>query len=129
MSDVGTRYVQALAAKDTAALLGLFAPDISFRGMTPGRFWEALSPHAVVEDVLYSWFEPSDVIEQVERVDAGSVADRERIDYQFRVRNDDGLFAVEQRAYFDLDADGLIVRMHAICAGFRPIGDTDGGPV
>jgi hypothetical protein len=124
MSDLGTRYVEALAAKDTETLLGLFAPDVYFRGMTPGRFWEADSPREVVEDVLYSWFEPADVIEGIERVDVGTVVDRERVDYLFRVRNHDGVFAVEQRAYFDVDADGRISRMHAMCAGFRQIAET-----
>jgi ketosteroid isomerase-like protein len=52
MSDAGARYVDALAAKDTEALLELFAADVVFRGMTPGRFWEAGSPEEVVQKVL-----------------------------------------------------------------------------
>lgn len=31
MSDVGSRFVAALAAKDTEALLGIFASEVSFR--------------------------------------------------------------------------------------------------
>ena len=103
MTDVGSRFVAALAAKDTEALLGLFAADVAFRGLTPRRFWEAGSPSEVIERVLYQWFDPADVIEAVESVDVGRVVDRRRVDYRFRVRNADGLFAVEQRAYFDLD--------------------------
>jgi hypothetical protein len=53
MSDVGSRFVAALAAMDTEALLGIFASEVSFRGMTPGRFWEVNSPSDVVQDVLY----------------------------------------------------------------------------
>jgi hypothetical protein len=121
MADMGSRFVAALAAKDTDALLGLFTADVAFRGMTPGRFWEAGSPSEVVENVLYHWFDPGDVIEEVDHVDVGSVVDRGRVDYRFRVRNDDGVFAVEQRAYFDLDDDGRIARMHAMCAGYRPL--------
>ena len=47
--------------------------------------------------------------------------DRHRVDYRLRVRNPRGLHAVEQRAYFDLDGDGRISRMHVVCAGFRPV--------
>lgn len=43
-----------------------------------------------------------------------------RVDYRFRLRNDDGVFLVEQPAYFDLDDAGLIARMNVACAGFRP---------
>ena len=51
MTDTGARYVDALAAKDTEALVALFAADVLFRGMTPGRFWEAHSPNEVVQQV------------------------------------------------------------------------------
>src|SRR4051812_26096202 len=120
MSETGVRYVDALAAKDTETLLDLFAPDVVFRGMTPGRFWEAGSPGDLL-NVLYQWFEPSDVIEAVENVEVGAMVDRGRVDYRFRIRNSDGLFAAEQRGYFDLDDDGRIVRMHVMCSGFRAI--------
>jgi hypothetical protein len=121
MSDAGARYVDALAAKDTDALLELFAADIVFRGMTPGRFWEAGSPEEVVQNVLYQWFEPTDIIEGIEHVEVGAVVDRERVDYRFRLRNQDGVFAAEQRGYFDVDGDGRISWMHVMCSGFRPI--------
>lgn len=117
--DVGSRYVAALAAKDTDGLLRLFADDVYFRGMTPKRFWVADSPGQVVHEVLYAWFAPSDVIEDVEHTELGSVVDRQRIDYRLRVRNPDGLFAVEQRAYFDVGDDDRISRMHVMCAGYR----------
>jgi hypothetical protein len=121
VTDVGSRYVAALAAKDTDTLLGLFAQDVFFRGLTPSRFWEADSPEQVVREVLYQWFEPKDLIEEVENVEVGRIADRERVDYRLRVRNPDGVFAVEQRAYFDTDIAGQISRMHVMCAGFRPV--------
>jgi hypothetical protein len=35
---VGERFARAVAAKDAPALLGLLAPQIDFRAMTPGRF-------------------------------------------------------------------------------------------
>lgn len=122
LTDVGLRFVAALAAKDTDTLTGLFAVNVDFRGMTPGRFWEAGSPDDVVQQVLYQWFEPVDVIEGVDHVEAGRMVDRERVDYRFRVRNPDGVFAVEQRAYFDVDESGRVSRMHVMCGGYRSIG-------
>lgn len=119
MADAGERYVDALASKDTAALLDLFAGNVVFRAMTPGRFWEARSPDDAVQQILYKWFEPTDLIEGVESFEAGVVVDRARVDYRFRVRNNDGLFAVEQRAYLELDGDGRISRMNVICSGYR----------
>jgi hypothetical protein len=49
----------------------------------------------------------------------GQVADRQRVDYRFLVRNAEGSFLVEQRAYFDVDAAGRICYMRVICSGYR----------
>jgi hypothetical protein len=70
--------------------------------------------------VLYEWFEPEDVIECIDYVEAGHVADRERVDYRFLVGNADGPCVVEQRAYFDVDSAGRIAYMRIICSGYRP---------
>lgn len=121
MDDIGSRFVTALAAKDTAALLALFTDPVELRGLTPGRFWEASTPEEAVHDVLYRWFEPSDAIETVESVETGRVQDRHRVDYRLLVRNPEGLHLVEQRGYLDLAEDGRIERMQLVCAGFRPI--------
>ena len=91
--------------------------------MTPGRFWEADSPQRVVDEVLYQWFEPHDVIERVDHIEVGYVADRKRVDYRFLVRSPNGLFLVEQRAYFDVDGTSRIAYMRAICSGYRRVAD------
>jgi hypothetical protein len=120
VTSVGKRFAVALSAKDSDQLRGLLADEIDFRGMTPGRFWEASSPSDVL-DVLYEWFEPSDAIEELIAVADSTVVDRRCVDYRFRVRNDDGLFAVEQRAYYDVDGDGRISLMRVMCSGFRAL--------
>jgi ketosteroid isomerase-like protein len=117
--EVGRRFVRALAAKDTTTLLAVLAPDVALRGMTPGRFWEASGPDQAVHEVLYRWFEPSDVVEEVLWVETGSAHDRPRVDYRFRVRNPDGVHLVEQRAYYELDDEGRVARADLTCAGFR----------
>jgi hypothetical protein len=44
MTDLGPRFVAALAAKDTDGLVALFASEVDFRGMTPGRFGRQIPP-------------------------------------------------------------------------------------
>ena len=117
----GERFARAIAAKDAPALLGLLAPTIDFRAMTPSRFWEADSPAQLVDDVILGkWFEPTDRIESIEDLENGEVADRERVRYCFRVTNGDGAFLVEQQAYLNVEDEG-ITWLRIMCSGYRPI--------
>lgn len=112
--------MQALVRKDAAALREVLADDVDFYGMTPARLWRARGGEQAVQEVLFAWFEPSDTVQEVLAVEHGDAGGRPRVDYRLLVRNEAGLHLVEQRAYFDLDADGArIVRMNAVCAGFR----------
>jgi hypothetical protein len=125
-ADVGTRFAQAVAARDAQGLKDLLAPDVDFRGLTPGRFWETGSATELVDDiVLGMWFEPTDHIDAVESVVEGSMSDRRKVEYRFRGRNGDGPFTVEQQAYFDV-ADGRITWLRIMCSGFRPLAASDG---
>lgn len=112
-------WAAAVAAKDWAAVAGLVADDIDFRGMTPGRIWEASDPDGVV-DILGQWFEPTDHVEAVDAVETDAFADRQRVGYRLRVRNSDGLHVVDQQAYLSVDA-GRITWLRVMCAGFRPV--------
>jgi hypothetical protein len=121
VTSAGARFVHALAAKDTAELLAVLAPDLALRAMGASRFWEASSAEEAVHDVLSRWIEPSDVVERIEAVEEGSMADRRRLSYRLCVRSPDGLFLVEQVGYFDQDDGGRIRRMDVLCSGFRPV--------
>ncbi|MGE5407657.1 MAG: hypothetical protein ACM3NV_03500 [Syntrophothermus sp.] len=118
---LGARFAQALADKDRARIIDLLDPAVDFRGVTPQRFWEASDPQALVADVLWQWFEDSDEIEALEKVETDAFADRERVGYRFRVRNPEGRFLVEQQLYIAAEA-GRISWMRAVCSGFRPLG-------
>lgn len=119
--DLGHRFVAALAAKDAARLLAMFAREVDFHALTPGRSWEARTGAAVVRDVILGkWFEPSDVIEQAEVVQTGMVGDRHSLSYRLLVSNGDGRFAVGQHVFYDI-TDGRITRIRVLCSGFRRV--------
>ena len=119
--DLSESFVRAIAAKDASALLGLLSPEIDFRAMTPGRFWEAGSAAEVVNDVIFGhWFEPADRIDAVDAIECDVVADRRRVGYRFRVTNGAGTFLVEQQAYFDVARD-RIDWLRIMCSGYRRV--------
>jgi hypothetical protein len=124
-SGLAHRFATALAAKDAAALRSLFASEVDFRALTPGRAWEASTSDAVIDEVILgSWFEPGDVIKRVEAVQHGQVGTRTRIGYRLRVESAGQAYTVEQQAYCDL-SDGKITWLRVLCSGFVPVADTD----
>jgi hypothetical protein len=110
---------RAVAAKDSTGVRALLHPEVDFRGMTPGRVWDADNPDDVVA-TLGTWFDDDDVIESIEEVDTDAFADRERVGYRLRVRNPDGLHLVEQQAYLS-EREGRIGWLRIMCAGYRPV--------
>jgi hypothetical protein len=120
---IGELFAQALARKDGQGLLDLLDPEVDFRGLTPNQFWEASSATALVDDIILGdWFEAHDHIDALEDVQVGAVGDRARVAYQLRVVSPDGVFLVEQQAYFEVD-DDRINWLRIMCSGFRAIGD------
>ena len=119
MATIGEQFAEALAGKDYARITGLLGQDVDFRALTPNRTWQATGPDAVISEILTSWFEDSDHIDELVEVEAGEMADRQKVSYRFRGHNDDGPFLVEQEAYLATE-DGRIVWMRVLCSGFRP---------
>jgi hypothetical protein len=116
---LGAEFARALAIKDYGRVVDLLHPEVDFRALTPNRIWEASDADAVISGVLREWFEDSDEIEALERLESETFADRERVGYRFSVRNPDGRFLVEQQAYLAA-RDGRIGWMRVVCSGFRP---------
>ena len=115
---LGAQFATALAAKDFDGIRGLLAPDISFRGVTPSKAWEAEDSETFISDVLMPWFGEDDIV-AVERLETDSFSDCDRVGYRFRVREDDEEFLVEQQAFLR-HQDGRINWMRVACSGFRP---------
>lgn len=116
---LGRAFAEALAAKDFDGVEALLDPDIDFRALTPRREWQAGHPAEVVAEILRTWFDDSDHIEELAAVDTGTVSDRQHVAYRFHGRADDGPFVVEQQAYYTV-RDGRIDWMRIVCSGFRP---------
>lgn len=118
-STLGSAFAHALGQKDFETIHGLLHAAVDFRGLTPGRAWEASGSSAVINDVLRKWFDDSDTLTEIEAVHTDSFADRERVAYRFRGENQEGPFVVEQQAYYN-EKDGQINWMRILCSGFRP---------
>lgn len=116
---LGEQFARSLLAKDWKGVAALLDADVDFRGLTPGRQWEANASSAVIDGVLKQWFEPSDEIYEVLDIASDRVVDRERVVYRARVRNPGGDFVCEQTAYYDTE-DNRITNLRILCSGFLP---------
>jgi hypothetical protein len=120
-ADLGTRFAEAIAAKDADTLAALLAPDVDFRALTPRKFWEAGSPEEVLEVVFGNWFEEQDRIDALVDVTLGEpVEDTEHVGYRFAITNPDGQHTVEQQAYYRAEGD-RIGYLRVVCSGYRPV--------
>ena len=101
-------------------------PTVSFRALTPGRFWESDDADAVVDERDPGHVVPAGsldhpdpqgrlrtigTVDQIERV--------ERVGYRFQAKLPDGDFIIEQQAYFQAENE-TITWLQILCSGFRP---------
>lgn len=120
-TSLGQRFVDGLSRKDSSELLSILSPEVDFRGMTPGRFWEAQDSTAVVNDILLGeWFEPTDSVSEVLAVETAEVGHRNRVGYRLIVENPDGRFLVEQQAYYEQQGN-QIGWLRVMCCGMLQI--------
>ena len=117
---LGAQLAHVIAAKDAIALKGLFATPVTFRAVTPRRFWDAETPVGVADIVLGTWFGPDATITDVTSVETSTVGDVHKVSYRFAVDLESGPSAVEQVAYYS-EQDGQITDMRLVCSGFRPL--------
>jgi len=121
VASAGHRFAQALASKDRAAITALLTDDVDFKGLTPGRFWEAADPEATVGILLGCWFEPQDEIDEVLELSEGNpVEDTAHVSYRFAVTTPDGRHTAEQQAYYRVAGD-RISYLRVLCSGFRAV--------
>jgi hypothetical protein len=121
VTTTGRRFADAIATRDQDAFASALSNAVDFKGLTPGRFWEASSPGEVAEVVLGTWFKESDHIEAHAVEDRDDVHDTHLVSYRFDITNDDGRHVVEQQVYYRVDPDDRIEYARVVCSGYRPL--------
>ena len=124
---IGSRFLDAIAAKDREGLADLLDADVGFRGLTPHEAFEANDPDGVIAILLGSWFEPEDHVKEVLELSTDPVAGRVQLRYRLRAESGGDTYLVDQQGYFDV-VDGRITRMSLVCAGFQPWPDAEPTP-
>ena len=122
MSTVGQRFAEAIVNRDLEGFRATLSNAVDFKGLTPGRFWEAASPDAVVEVVLDTWFGENDHITGHAVAAGQDVEDTHLVSYRFEITNDDGPHVVEQQVYYRADENNRIAYARVVCSGYRPVG-------
>jgi hypothetical protein len=114
---IGTRFVEAVAAKDESAIAACLAPGVEFRALLP----PGLRERSGAEDaaaLVAGWFADSTELELVESR-TEEVGDRLHLEYRFEGVRDGDPYVVEQHLYCTL-AGGVIERADLLCSGRRP---------
>lgn len=109
----------AIAAHDATALRALFSTPVTFRAVTPRRFWDAETPVGVADIILGTWFGPDKTVTDVTFVEADTVGDVNKVSYRMTVDQPSGRTVIEQVAYYT-EQDGRITHLRLVCSGFRP---------
>jgi len=94
-TSLGAAFAEAVTSKNYARVADLLHPDVDFRALTPNRSWQAHDSDTVIEQVLMSWIEPDEHVEELISVDTDTIVDCER--------------------------DGRIDWVRLVCSGSRPV--------
>lgn len=117
---LGTELAHAIAAQDARVLRGLLSTPVTFRAVTPRRFWDAETAVGVVDVILGVWFGPDKHVTDITSLATDSVGDVQNVSYRLWVDLDSGPSVVEQVIYYT-EAGGQIADLRLVCSGFRPL--------
>jgi hypothetical protein len=114
----GVRFIEDLAERRFTAARARLAPGVQFKGFTPSAGFLDLSGRDAVMKLMGEWYGAADALE---RLESGRVGERRWIDYRVRWSTPaDGSMVFAQHAFYDLDGQGRISRMHLVCSGDQP---------
>jgi TusA-related sulfurtransferase len=117
--EVGSAFLDALAAREFTAARSLLADDVRFRMLLPrGPATEAGADATIGRFV--GWFAEADTFE-IESSSVGEVEGRAAVSYRFRLHDAAGWQMIEQHLMLDLGADGRVEAVDLLCSGFRSI--------
>jgi ketosteroid isomerase-like protein len=115
--DLGSRFVEAVATQDGAALAECFVPDAEFRALIPPGLRERTGA-VEAASLISQWFgDATDLRLLDSRSD--EVGDRLHVSYRFTGVEEGTAFVVEQHLYCTV-REGKIARADLLCSGFRP---------
>lgn len=117
MTNPGAAFAYALAKKDEPAVRAVTSPELDFRALTPGRFWEAGTQDELLAILFGTWLEPADEVVELVSVTTGEVSTRQHVTYRLHLRNADGDSLMEQQMYYQA-TDGRITWARLMCSGF-----------
>ena len=117
---IGAQLAQAIATKDQRELRALFSTPVTFRGVTPRRFWDAEDPVGVADIVLGTWFGPDKTITEIISLHTDTVGDVQKVSYRLAVDLASGPSVIEQVAYYSVQ-DDQITELRLVCSGFNPV--------
>lgn len=122
METLGERFARSLAAKDSTGIRAVLADEVDFKGLTPGRAWEASEPDEILDILLGTWFAPEKRIDDLLTLTVNdTVADTDHVGYRFAITMPDGPHVAEQQAYYRGDGE-RITYLRVLCSGIRPVG-------
>ncbi len=76
---LGEQLAHALAAQDAPRLRALFSTPLTFRAVTPRRFWDAETAVEVVDDIILgTWFGSGVTVTGIDDLESDEVADVHR---------------------------------------------------
>jgi hypothetical protein len=114
--DLATRFVNAVAAQNEAALAECFASNAEFRALIPPGLRERTGAIEAAS-LISRWFGDSTELHLLDSR-SDEVGDRLHICYRFEGVEEGKPYVVEQHVYCAL-GDGKIVRADLLCSGFR----------
>lgn len=117
---LATQLVQAIAARDTAAFRDLLSTPVTFRAVTPRRFFDAETPVDVADIILGIWFGPDKQVTDITSLMTDRVGDVEKVSYRLAVDLESGPSMIEQIIYYT-ESGGRIVDLRLVCSGFQPV--------
>ena len=114
---IGTRFVEAVAARDASAIAACFARAVEFRALIPPGLRDRTGADDAAA-LVAGWFADSTELQLIQSR-TEEVGDRLHIAYRFEGVEDDKPYVVEHHLFCVL-AGGVIERADLLCSGFRP---------
>jgi hypothetical protein len=115
---VTARLVDAIAARDFAAIRGCLADGARLRALVPARLREEDGADHVLERMRF-WWGAADRFELLES-EVEPLADRVRFRYRLRCHDAEQGWTVLEQAGFATLAGGRIEAIDLVCSGDRP---------